>query len=159
VIDTITLQEAIMSATTPLPRWLKPVNAVNVFLLRRGIQFGPPLLLSVPGRQSGRLRTTPVSPVEVGNHRYLVAGFAEADWVKNARTAGWGLIGRGRELERVRLTELPASERAPILKAFVTHVRGGRGFVNVPPKAPLAAFLEVAERFPVFRVEVVAAGR
>jgi hypothetical protein len=142
-----------MTTSAPYPRWLKPANAINVYLLRRGIQFGPPLLLSVPGRRSGRLQTTPVSPVEHAGHRYIVAGFADADWVKNARAAGWGLLGKGPEPERVRLTELPVGERSPVLKAFVTNVRGGRGFINVPPAAPLAAFAEVADRFPVFRTD------
>ena len=104
------------------------------------------------------MQTTPVSPVEHAGHRYIVAGFANADWVKNARAAGWGLLGKGPEPERVRLTELQVGERSPVLKAFVTNVRGGRGFINVPPAAPLAAFAEVADRFPVFRTDAGEAG-
>jgi hypothetical protein len=140
-------------ASLPYPKWLRPVNAINRFLLRKGIALGPPVLLSVPGRRSGRPQTTPVSPVGVGGHQYLVAGFAEADWVKNARVAGWGRLGRGPDLDRVRLVEVPAAERPPIIKEFVTSVRGGRSFIDVPPTAPLAAFAAVADRFPVFRVE------
>lgn len=142
-----------MATSLPRPKWLKLMNALGGFLLRRGIRFGPPLLLSVPGRRSGQLRTTPVSPVVVANQRYLVAGFADADWVKNARASGWGLLGHGKQRNRVRLRELPIAERPPVLKAFVTEMRGSRGFINVPPDAPLSTFAAVADRFPVFRVE------
>ena len=44
-------------------------------------------LLSVPGRRSGEMRTTPVSPLTMSGLRYVV-GLQDADWVKNARTAG-----------------------------------------------------------------------
>jgi hypothetical protein len=57
----------------------------------------------VPGRKSGQLRTTPVSPLMVEGERYIIAGLEEADWVKNARVAGWGILARGREQERVTL--------------------------------------------------------
>ena len=140
-------------SSAPYPKWLRPVNVVNRFLLRKGIAFGPPVLLSVPGRRSGRLQTTPVSPVEWSGRTYLVAGFAEADWVKNARVAGWGRLGRGSNLDRVRLVEVAVADRPPIIKEFVTSVRGGRSFINVPPEAPLTAFAAVAERFPVFLLD------
>lgn len=140
----------------PLPKWFPVANVVTKFLLRRGLAFGPPELLSVPGRASGQLRTTPVSPVTVAGQRYIVAGFADADWVKNARAAGWGLIGRGPQLDRVGLTELLLAERPAIIQQFVRQIRGGRGFVTVPPEAPLAEFVQVADRFPVFRLDATA---
>ena len=86
-----------------LPRGLKPANHAVVAIQRLGVSFGPMVLLSVPGRKSGRMRTTPVSPLTVKGRRYLVAVFVGADWVKNARAAGWGIIARGRKQERVLL--------------------------------------------------------
>ncbi len=142
-----------LPTTVTYPKWLRPVNVINRFLLRKGVSFGPPVLLSVPGRRSGRVQTTPVSPVEWSGQKYLVAGFAGADWVKNARAAGWGRLGRGSNLDRVRLVEVPVVERSPIIKEFVTSVRGGRSFIDVPPDAPLPAFAAVSDRFPVFLVE------
>ena len=41
-----------------LPRWLKPVNRLIVLLQRLGIAFLSFHLISVPGRRTGRLRTT-----------------------------------------------------------------------------------------------------
>jgi hypothetical protein len=113
-----------VSDVEKLPRWLKPANRVVVALQRRGLALGTMRLLSVPGRKSGELRTTPVSPLVVGGERYVVGGSAQADWVKNARAAGWGVLARGREEERVRLVELPVEERAPILREFPKEVPG-----------------------------------
>ena len=69
------------------PRWLARLNAG---LLRLGLPIGTQRVLSVPGRASGRLRSTPVSPVTVAGRRHIVATSAAADWVKNARAAGGG---------------------------------------------------------------------
>ena len=52
-----------MSERGRLPRWLKLANPVIVALQRRGVVIGTMRLLSVPGRKSGQLRTTPVSPL------------------------------------------------------------------------------------------------
>jgi F420H(2)-dependent quinone reductase len=109
-----------------LPRWLGPANRVIVALQRRGLAIGTMRLLSVPGRRSGRLRTTPVSPLTVEGERYIVAGLEGADWVKNARAAGWGILARGREEERVRLVELPVGERAAVLREFSGQSTWGR---------------------------------
>jgi hypothetical protein len=82
----------------------------------------------VPGRRSGRLRTTPVSPLSVDGRRYIVAGLEGADWVENARAAGWGVLARGREEERVGLVELPVGERAAVLREFPGKGPGGVRF-------------------------------
>ena len=93
-----------------------------------GLAIGTMRLLSVPGRKSGKLRTTPVSPLVVNGQRYIVAGLEGADWVKNARAAGWGILACGRKEERVRLVELPVEEREPILRASRARCRTGFSF-------------------------------
>jgi deazaflavin-dependent oxidoreductase (nitroreductase family) len=138
-----------------LPRWLGPANRVIVALQHRGLAIGTMRLLSVPGRRSGRLRTTPVSPLSVDGRRYIVAGLEGADWVKNARAAGWGVLARGREEERVGLVELPVEERAAVLRELPGKVPGGVQFfrqlygVSRDPEE----FAALAPRCPVFRVE------
>ena len=101
-----------------LPRWLELANPLIVALQRRGVVIGTMRLLSVPGRKSGQLRTTPVSPLTVRGERYIIAGLEGADWVKNARVAGWGILARGRDRERVNLVELPLQERPPVLRGI-----------------------------------------
>ena len=93
-------------------RWLEPANRVVISLQRLGLAIGTMRLLSVLGRRSGELRTTPVSPLTMSDLRYVV-GLQDADWVKNALTAGWEILTCGRNEERVVLVELPPEERAP----------------------------------------------
>ena len=111
-----------------LPRWLKPMNRAIIALQRLGLAIGTMRLLSVPGRKSGELRTTPVSPLTVDGKRYVVAGMEGADWVKNVRAAGWGVLARGRTEERVALVELPPEERGAILRRFPRKVPHGVRF-------------------------------
>jgi hypothetical protein len=131
----------------PPPAWMV---RLNVAVLRRGLKLGSQHLLTVRGRKSGLERATPVSLVIVEGSRYVVAAFAEADWVKNVRVAGVGWLSRGRTREAVRLVELPDRERGPILRAFLTQVRGGVRFVDSPDPETVVAS---AGRYPVFRVD------
>jgi deazaflavin-dependent oxidoreductase (nitroreductase family) len=114
--------------------------------------MGPVHLLSVLGRTSGELRSTPVSLLPYAGHRWLVAGFAEADWVKNMRVSGWGILTKGQHSERVTVAEVAPEERASILQAFVQQMRGGRFAFPIGPDEPLEAFAALAERHPIFRV-------
>ncbi len=67
---------------------------MNVAVLRRGLKVGSQHLLSVRGRTTGLERVTPVSLVTVDGARYIVAAFADADWVKNGRAAGAARCGQ-----------------------------------------------------------------
>lgn len=144
-----------MTDNSKLPRWLKPANRVIVALQRLGLAIGTMRLISVPGRKSGELRTTPVSPFTVHGQRYIVAGLEQADWVKNVRAAGWGILAHGRREERVALIELPAEERAPILREFPHKVPHGVRFFQrlYGVSNDSEAFASLATRCPVFRVE------
>lgn len=152
-------------ANATLPGWLKLVNRVIIALQRLGLAIGTMRVLSVPGRKSGILRSTPVSPLTVDGHLYVVGGDAEADWVKNARAAGWGILARGRTTQRVTLVELPVEERAPILRAFPREVPHGvqyfRQLYGLPrdQAAWPEAFAALAPRCPVFRVDPTPAPR
>jgi deazaflavin-dependent oxidoreductase (nitroreductase family) len=142
-----------------LPGWLNPANRVVILLERLGLSLGTMHVLSVPGRRSGQMRTTPVSLLTVDGERYLVGGLITADWVKNARAAGWGILRYGRKTERVRLAELAEKERDPILRAFPRLVPYGVQFFKQmyglpadPAQLP-DAFAALAPRCTVFRVD------
>ena len=141
------------------PGWLKPANRVLVTLQRMGLAIGTMRVLSVPGRKSGNLQTTPVSPLTVGGQLYVVGGTIDADWVKNARAAGWGMLQHGRRSQRVALVELPVAARAPILREFPRLVPGGISFMrrlhDLPPDAAALpdAFAALGERATVFRID------
>jgi F420H(2)-dependent quinone reductase len=134
------------------PGWLKLMNRLNQALLARGIGPGEQHLLSIPGRTSGIPRTTPVAVLEFNGTRYIVAGFAGADWVKNARHAGTAELHRGRRQERILLDELSVDQRPPILREFARRIRGGRGFLTVAANVTDDAFADASTQHPVFRV-------
>jgi hypothetical protein len=142
-----------------LPCWLKPANRLVKLLHRLGARTGTIHVLSVPGRTSGKMRSTPVSTLTVAGTRYIVGGMSDADWVKNARAAGWGILRYGHQRERVSLVELPAQERTAILREFPRLVPGGVAFFrrlyHLPhdPASLPAAFAGLAHVATVFRVE------
>lgn len=63
--------------------------------------MGPVHLLTVAGRKSGTPQTTPVSPVSYDGQRWLVAGWPDADWVKNLRASGRATLTKGMQAEEV----------------------------------------------------------
>ena len=59
-------------------------------LLRLGVPVSrheSPVVLTVPGRKTGKPRSTPVTPMHVDGKRYVVNGYPGADWVHNVRAA------------------------------------------------------------------------
>jgi hypothetical protein len=127
-------------------------NRVNAALLRLGVPTGPGQhLLSIPGRRTGALRTTPIAVVTTEDgRRHVVAGSPDSDWVHNARASGWGLLGRGKRLERVRMTELVADERAAVIARFVEELPIGRKFFGMEAGDASEIDEEAAASHPVF---------
>jgi F420H(2)-dependent quinone reductase len=93
-------------ATQALPGWLPAANRLVRFLQRMGLRLGTIHVLTVPGRVSGAPRPTPVSPLTVDGRSYVVAALPQADWARNARAAGAGVLAYGRQQRRVTLTEI-----------------------------------------------------
>jgi deazaflavin-dependent oxidoreductase (nitroreductase family) len=143
---------------TRAPRWLKPINKVYMVLMRRGVYFGAehPLVLTVPGRKTGKPRSTPVTPMEIGGRRYIIAVFPGADWVANVRAAAQVTLTDKRFTERVELVELPAEEARSVLRQFPVQVPAGVGFLKSAGFVTdgTAEELEgLAGILPVFRVD------
>ena len=142
-------------ATNPtLPKWLKLANRLIIVFNRLGMSFGTWYILSIAGRKTGKMRSTPVSVLQVNGQRYVVTGF-ETQWVKNARKVGRGTLARGCKKEQVVLVELPIEERPPILREFPRQVPHGVSYfeklLHLPgdPETLAAA----APRCPVFRLD------
>ena len=109
--------------------------------------------LEVTGRTSGRTVSLPVAVTVVGGQRYLVSMLGEhVHWVHNVRAAGGRAVLHRHGREEVHLDEVAASQRAPILKAYLQRAPGARPHVPVNKDSPLADFEQVATAFPVFRV-------
>jgi deazaflavin-dependent oxidoreductase (nitroreductase family) len=114
--------------------------------------------LEVTGRVSGRPVTLPLVMVVVEGQRYLASMLGDdVQWVKNVRAAnGRAVLRSGRRPEEVHLVEIPANQRAPILKVYLRRAPGARPHVPVDKDAPLSEFERIAPAYPVFRVAAAA---
>jgi F420H(2)-dependent quinone reductase len=115
-------------------------------------KFGA-VTLDVVGRTSGRTVSLPLVLVTVNGQRYLVSMLGDdVQWVKNVRAAGGRAVLRSGGREEIRLDEVPAEQRAPILQVYLQHAPGARPHIPVDKDAPLSDFERVAPAYPVFRV-------
>jgi deazaflavin-dependent oxidoreductase (nitroreductase family) len=110
--------------------------------------------LEVRGRRSGRPVRLPVAVVEYDGDRYLVSMLGpRANWVLNVQAARGEAVLHRRGRESVKLVEVPAEARPPILRRYLAVAPGARPHVAVDRQAPDDAFAAVADRHPVFRIE------
>ena len=130
-----------------------PPNATVVRPLARLGLTGPRThLLTVPGRRTGKLWSTPVSLVMLDGARFAVAPYGDRNWVKNARTAGWVVLQRGRKRERVEAEELGPAEAVPVLREYYRRSTVTHSFFDVSLDSAYEAWLAEAPRHPVFRL-------
>jgi deazaflavin-dependent oxidoreductase (nitroreductase family) len=108
--------------------------------------------LEVIGRKSGQVVSFPLVMVTVDGQRYLASMLGESQWVRNVRAAGGKVVLNSGGREDVQLEEIPAAQRAPLLKAYLHAAPGARPHVPVDMNAPLAEFEKVAAEYPVFHV-------
>jgi len=142
------------------PWWLKNVNKVMIGVQRLGFGFGGkgPVILMVRGHKSGKLRSTPITPMTVDGQRYVLGGLPGSDWSANARAAAEVELRQGRNTEHVRLVELSPEDARPLLRLFPVEVPTGVGFLK---SAGLVTgpnpdeYEALAGRCPVFRVDPV----
>ncbi len=139
------------------PRWLKPMNKVFLALRRTGLGMKDLPVLTVPGRKSGKPRSTPLSVLEHEGQRYLLEGFPGADWARNVRAAGGrATLATGRSSEQVRLVELDAQEALPVLRLWPVRIADGAKIMadaGVVEAVTPEAFEAVAGRCGVFRID------
>ena len=129
------------------------VNRCTAAVYALGVAPNYLITLDVAGRRSGRVLSLPLVMVVVESKRYLVSMLGEeVEWVRNVRAAGGNVTLRHGRHEEVRLEEVAADQRAPILKAYLKRAPGARPHLPIHMDAPLSDFERVASRFPVFRV-------
>ena len=117
-------------------------HVVNPIVKRAGVTT----TLTVLGRRTGELRTTPLGrPFEYARARYLVSGRGETHWARNLRAAGRGELRIHGVTERFRAVEIVGAEHDAIVAAYQEKL--GRSvdgyFKQVPDPAD----------HPVFRIE------
>jgi deazaflavin-dependent oxidoreductase (nitroreductase family) len=105
-------------------------NPIVGRLMRLGVPLGPNALLSVRGRKTGQLRTTPVAMIRVDGRTWVTGTFGEVNWVRNLRAAGEGTLTVGRRSQPMRAIELSRAETeaffADVLAPYVQRLPLGR---------------------------------
>ena len=132
------------------------MNKFMMAVQKLGIPTGPAMVLTVPGRKTGKPRSTPMTPFEHDGGLYVVAGYPGADWASNARAAGAGTLSRGRKSRRVKIVELDAAQSGPCCGLSRSRCRSGVGFAKraglVRDGAP-DEFAALAGQLTVFRFD------
>jgi len=98
--------------------------------------------------------STPVSIIEEGDERWLVAPYGARNWVLNARSAGWVELRRGRRRERLEVEELTPERAVAVLRRYYELARVTRPFFDAGPDSSDDEWLAEAPRHPVFRLRV-----
>jgi deazaflavin-dependent oxidoreductase (nitroreductase family) len=129
-------------------RYLKPPWMQRHVGNRLAPLFRPTLVskLSVEGRRTGRVQTTPVAVLEHEGERYLVSYRGESDWARNLRASGRGrLLQQGRS-EEISVVEVPVGERAPLLEEYTAR------FGKLPTVGKVLRDLPDPADHPTFRI-------
>jgi deazaflavin-dependent oxidoreductase (nitroreductase family) len=109
-------------------------------------------ILTVRGRKTGLVRSTPVDVMDVNGSQWLVAAYGPANWVSNARAAGEVTLSRGRRATRYQVSDVAALDAVPVLRAYLATVRVVRPYFDAVPDAPDDALAAELPRHPVLRL-------
>ena len=143
------------------PRWLKHVNKLLMVMLRLGVPISrheSPVVLTVPGRRTGKPRSTPVTPMQIDGKRYFVNGYPGADWVRNVRATPHVTLTQARRSKQVQMVELSAEEARPVLREFPAQVATGVDLMKRAGVLTTGTAEEpegLAGQLPVFRIDPV----
>ena len=131
-------------------------NRVVAGLTKLGFSVWGSRVLSVRGRKSGELRSTPVNLLTVEGTTYLVAPRGHTQWVRNLRVAGTGELRVGRRVDVFTSTELADEAKPAILRAYLKRWKFEVGvfFDGVDAKASDEELLRIAPGYPIFEITI-----
>ena len=141
-----------MARTYRLTPGTRLVSWVFAIMTRAGAGAPYRHVLTVRGRKTGRLYSTPVDVIEEAGHRWLVAGYGPSSWTLNARAAGEVTLQRGRTSQRYTATEPEPADAVPVLRKYMTQIRVTRRYFDAAPDAPDDVIKAEVPRHPVFRL-------
>lgn len=129
------------------------INGFGAMMIKRNLGPQQNFLLTVHGRKTGKLYTTPVTLVEQNGKRWLVSPYGEVHWVKNARVTGEVMLSRGGKTDTFIIQQSDAKTSALILKTYLKAVPYVRPYFDAKPDSPLETFETEATQHPVFLLE------
>jgi deazaflavin-dependent oxidoreductase (nitroreductase family) len=126
-------------------------NPVVAGLHRLGLSLQGSQTLAVRGRKSGEIRTNPVNPFELGGRTYLLSPRGTTQWVRNLRVVGEGELRSGRKVRRFHATEVPDSEKLPVIRLYMDKWAWEvKGFLGIDAKASDDEIRRIAPDHPAF---------
>jgi len=128
------------------------INFVFRLMTRLGLGASYRHILTVAGRKTGRLYSTPVDVIEVAGDRWLVAGYGPVSWVQNARAAGEVTLSRGGRSEKFSVVEATPEAAIPVLRAYIDEIKVTRPYFDAGPDSPDDAIAAELKRHAVFRL-------
>jgi deazaflavin-dependent oxidoreductase (nitroreductase family) len=142
-----------MAKTYRLTHGARLINSVFGLMTRLGRGASYRYVLTVPGRTTGRLYSTPVDVIETAGDRWLVAAYGPTNWVRNTRAAGEVTLSRGGRSEKFRVVEPDAQTAIPALRAYIDQIKVTRPYFDAAPDSPDSTIAAELKRHPVFRLE------
>jgi hypothetical protein len=94
----------------------------------------------------------PVDVIEVGGHRWLVAGYGPASWVMNTRASGEVTLSRGGHTQTYKIEEAGAEDAVPVLRKYIAEIRVTRPYFDATPNSSDEAIAAELPRHAVFRL-------
>jgi hypothetical protein len=130
-------------------------NPAVALMTRAGISVWGSRVLRVRGRKSGQWHSHPVNLLTYDGMQYLVAPRGLTQWVRNIRVSGGGELVLGKKVQRFEAVEVPDTEKAPIIRAYLKRFgfEVGMFFQGVSADSPEEELKRIAPDHPVFRIE------
>jgi deazaflavin-dependent oxidoreductase (nitroreductase family) len=126
-------------------------NPMVAGLNKLGLGVAGSETLAVRGRKSGEMRANPVNPFELDGRTYLLAPRGTTQWTRNLRASGEGELRRGRRVRRFHATEVPDSDKLPLLRLYMEKWSWEvKGFLGIEPDAPDEELRRIAPDHPAF---------
>ena len=141
-----------MVKTYALDAAQKSANAVFTAMTRMGWGAGYRWMLSVPGRTTGVMRSTPVDVMDVDGHRWLVAPYGETNWVRNVRAHPRINLSRGSQSETLVAIPAVGDEVLPVVRQYVRSVPVTSAYWGVTAESSDAEIRADVVSHPVFRL-------
>ncbi len=129
-------------------------NPLLEFSMKLGKGWRGSQILSVAGRKSGKIYTTPVNPLSFDGQRYLVAPRGETGWVRNIRASKQGELRLGGKREPIKVEEVPVETKVPILRAYLKNWKSetSKFFGGTTDESPEDELRRIAPDHPIFRI-------
>ncbi len=139
------------------PFFVPLLNPIVRRLMRAGVPLGPNALLSVRGRKTGQLHTTPIAVVEIDGRRWVQSPYGEVNWVRNLRASGEAIVTIGRRQEPVTAVALTPEQGAAffqdVLGPYIRRLLIGPWLIRILGAGEILTDpVGAAQRHPVFEL-------